>query len=275
MPIPPKRLWWRLDDVLPLAAHALAAPEHRITGQQALAKAATRPALIWDSEPSGDWIGSNGVPFWYDQDGSARRVQARTWRHTPTGTLGTPGQPDRAAGFLRLHRAHRDPTRQSLIHLLHHGADGGHWLALDPTALHPGTGFQLLDHREDIAPPDATWTPATVTADAVFELEYPALVADDYTALGGVLARFDHPTVHQIAADLDRLWIGDMPGEHPIITWDADTAVISFEADDGDITRRVDADRVYPDTAGRYSLGAYLWPWQTTTPHPAGPNELR
>ncbi|MEV6812579.1 hypothetical protein [Micromonospora sp. NPDC051296] len=113
-----------------------------------------------------------------------------------------------------------------------------------------------------------------MTAHAVFELEYPALVADDYTALGGVLARFDHPTARQIADDLDRLWIGDMPGEHPIITWDGDTVVICFEADDGDITRRVEADRVYPDAAGRYSLGAYLWPWRTTTTHhPASPNK--
>ncbi|WP_327038071.1 hypothetical protein [Micromonospora maris] len=274
MPTPPKRLWWHLDDVLPLAEHALAAREHRITGQQVLAKAATKAALIWDSEPDGDWIGSNGVPLWYDKDGSPRRVQAHTWLHTPTGTRGTPGQPDRAAGFLRLDRTYRDPKRQSLIKLLRRGAaTGGHWLALDPTALHTTAGVEVLDHRDDIAPPDATWAPATVTADAVADLEYPALVAVDYTALGGVLARFDYATVRQIADDLDLVRIGDMPGEHPIITWDHDTAVISWEADDGHTTRRIEADRVHPDTSGRYSLAAYLWPWRTTTTHhPASPN---
>lgn len=28
MPTRPTRLWWHLDDVLPLAKHALAAPDH-------------------------------------------------------------------------------------------------------------------------------------------------------------------------------------------------------------------------------------------------------
>ncbi len=273
MSTPPKRLWWRLDDVLPLAEHALTAREHRITGQQVLAKAATRPALIWDSEPSGDWVSSNGVPIWYDEDGRPRRVQARTWRHTPTGTIGTPGQPEGGIGFLRLNRRFRDPHRRSLINLLHHGAKQ-HWFALDPAALDTADGLQVLDHRDDIAPPEATWSPATVTADEVFELEYPAVVADDYTALGGVLARFDYPTAREIAHDLDRIRDGDMPGEHPVISWDTDAAVISWDTDDGNTTRLVEADRVYPDADGRYSLGAYLWPWRVTNQEPADVIEL-
>ena len=267
MPLPPTRLWWRLDDVLPLAEHALTAPEHRITGQQVLAKAATRPALIWNCEPSGDWISSNGVPIWYDEDGRARRVQARTWRHTPTGILGTPGQPDRAAGFLRLNRRSRGPARRSLIGLLHHGARR-HWVALNPTALHTADGVAVLDHRDDIAPPDATWSPATVTARDVGGLAYPAWVAEDYTAADGVLARFDYPTVRQIAHDLNRLRVDDMPGEHPVITWDTDVAVISVDTDDGTTARRVEADRVYPDADGRYSIGAYLWPWRISPTNP-------
>ncbi|MDG4834836.1 hypothetical protein O7627_36830 [Solwaraspora sp. WMMD1047] len=59
----PTRLCWHLEDVLPLAEHALDAPERRITRAQALAGSAPQPALIWESEPDNDWLGSNGVPL--------------------------------------------------------------------------------------------------------------------------------------------------------------------------------------------------------------------
>nr|MDT0658762.1 hypothetical protein [Micromonospora sp. DSM 115978] len=260
----PTRLWWHLEDVLPLAEHALAAPERRITRAQALAGSATQPALIWESEPDNDWLGSNGVPIWYAQDGTPHRVPARTWRHTPTGTLGTPGQLDGASGFLRLNRRYRDPDRTPLITLLRRGARAGaHWFVLDPAALHAIDGYQVVDHRDDIAPADASWTPATVTAPEVMDRELPALIAEGYTVFDGVLPTFDRATVEQIADALTSARIGDMPGEHPIIRLHDDIAVICWEVDDAHTTREVEIDRVHPDPAGRYALGLYLWPWFT------------
>jgi hypothetical protein len=263
MPARPTRLWWHLEDVLPIAEHALAAPERRLTRAQALAGSATHPALIWESEPDEDWLGSNGVPIWYDKDGIPRRVPARTGLHTPTGTRGTPGQPDGAAGFLRLDRRSRDRRRKPLIEVLRRGAKaGGHWFVLDPTALRTGDGFQVVSHRDDIAPPDATWVPATITCREVVDLEVPALIADGYTVLGGVLPTFDRATVEQIADALASVRVGDMPGEHPLIRLDGDIAVICWEVDDGrDNPREVEVDRVHPDPAGRYALGVHLWPW--------------
>jgi len=77
-----------------------------------------------------------------------------------------------------------------------------------------------------------------------------------------VLARFDHPTARQIADDLAVLSLAAMPGEYPAVQWRGDVAVVLFEHDTGEHTRLVEADRVRPDTEGRYGLGAYLWPWQ-------------
>jgi len=262
MPTRPTRLWWYLENVLPLGEHALAAPDHRLTRAQALAKSATRESLIWECEPDGDWLSSNGVPIWYEQDGTPRRVQARTWRHTPTGTWGTPGQPDGAAGFLRLNRRSRDSRRKPLIEVLRRGAKaGGHWFVLDPAAVHTIDGFQVVDHRDEIAPPDATWVSATVTASEVFDLEFPALIADGYTVFDGVLPTFDRPTVEQIAGALTDIRISDMPGEHPIVRLDGDIAVICWEVDDGHHPRQIEVDRIHPNPSGQYGLGVYLWPW--------------
>jgi hypothetical protein len=182
----PTRLWWHLDDVLPIAEHALAAPERRLTRAQALAGSATQPALIWESEPDNDWLGSSGVPIWYQQDGTPHRVHARTWQHDQTGTLGTPGQLDGATGFLRLNRRYRDRDRTPLIKLLRRGQQtGGHWFVLDPSALHTSDGLRGIDHRDDIAPADATWIPATVICREVMDIELPAPIADGYTVYTG------------------------------------------------------------------------------------------
>ena len=154
----------------------MAVPAHRLTGAQVCAGQATQPALVWTSDPTGDWLASNGVPGWYDPDGASHQAQAHTWRHPPSGANGSPGQPDPAAGFLPL--THHDATsawrhRPALIDMPRRAArTGAHWFTLDTTTT--GTGrFAVSDHRHDIAPPTATWVPAAVTSPSVEDQCYP------------------------------------------------------------------------------------------------------
>ena len=85
-----------------------------------------------------------------------------------------------------------------------------------------------------------------------------------------VLARFDRPTVERMVADLHRVRADTdprsdpMPGEFAALHLDGDVLVVSFEHDDGEHTRLVEIERVYPDAEGYYSVGAYVWPWQPT-----------
>ncbi len=121
---------------------------------------------------------------------------------------------------------------------------------------------RLVDHRDEIAPPEATWQPATVTAAAVAHGVYPALVADGYTVRGDdVLARFDRATVEQMADDLRTANPASMPGEIAILRFGGDVLLVLWEHDDGLQTHQREIDRVYPDPDGFFSVGAYLWPW--------------
>jgi len=267
------RLWWRLSDVVPLAEHAMAVPAHRLTGAQVCAGQATQPALVWTSDPTGDWLASNGVPGWYDREGASHQAQALTWRHPPSGANGSPGQPDPAAGFLPL--THHDATsawrhRPALIDVLRRGArTGAHWFTLDTTTT--GTGrFAVSDHRHDIAPPTATWVPAAVTSPSVEDQCYPALVADGYTTGDGVIARFDRAAVSATAEylldrHLDQNPATDlMPGELPLLRIDGPAVAVLWTHDDGLRERWVEVDRVYPDHEGRYAVGAFHWRWSAT-----------
>ncbi len=239
----------------------MACPRHRLTGAQAAAHAPDGPALIWDGTTDADTLSSNGLPGWYDEHGEVHHVAADTWRHAVTGRRGTPGQPTAANGYLPLTTRTR-PGGGRLIELLRLGRRAGrHWFVLDtvPAAAHR---YQLRDHRDEIAPPDAVWRPSVVTAEAVASLEHPALIADGYTVLGGVLARFDHRPARQIADDLAMLSLAAMPGEYPAVQWRGDVAVVLFEHDTGEPTQLVEADRVRPDAEHRYGLGAHRWPWQ-------------
>lgn len=261
------RHWWRFEEVLHLAEHATAAPQHRLTRAQIAAHAGDRPALIWTSADDGEHLSSNGLAGWFDEHGQQHRVPADTWHHPATGHRGIPAHHADADGWLPLttrpRRHGRGRARGSrLIDRLRSGRHtGAHWFVLDtsPTAT---VRVQLLDHRDEIAPPDTRWTSATVTADPVAGVEYPALVADGYTAIGGVIARFDRSTVEQIADDLAILRAGAMPGEHPSIELRRDVAVVAWEHDTGCRTRTLEIDRVRCDHSGRYALGAYLWPWR-------------
>jgi hypothetical protein len=112
------------------------------------------------------------------------------------------------------------------------------------------------------------WTAGTVTADVLAGVEYPALIAGGYTAVGGVLARFDRTTVELIAADLAILRAGAMPGEHPSVGLRGDVAVVAWDHDTGARATAPEMDQVHPDHGGRYSLGAYLWPWRAVESQP-------
>jgi hypothetical protein len=271
----PTRMWWHLSQVLPLAEHAMAAPAHQLTGAQVAAKAPTQPALIWTSQPSdrsaaGDWLSSNGSPGWFDRDGATHQAMAITWQHTATGAIGSPGQPDPAMGFIpltyySLTRGWRN--RPGLIDVLRRGADAGaHWFAFESGAIGP-TRFVVADHRHDIAPPTATWTPATVTSPIVGDRRFPALIADGYTTGDGVIARFDAQTVSAIAAYLldrhdDRNPATDlMPGELPLLGFSNNAVSVSWSRDDGAREWWDEVDRVYPDHEGRYAISSPHWRW--------------
>jgi len=73
------RLWFHLDDVLPLAAHAMACTRHAVTSAQVLGVAPLRPALIWHGDDAHDTLASNGLPGWHDHTGQAG--SARDSRH--------------------------------------------------------------------------------------------------------------------------------------------------------------------------------------------------
>jgi hypothetical protein len=263
------RLWFRLDEVVPLATHALTCPSQRITTAQIRAGARLRPALIWTTTDADDTLSSNGLPVWYDEDGHDHTAAAHSWRHPATGRRGTPHEAD-AERFLMLSARN---GRHPLITLLRRGAQrGGHWFVVetDPAKAASPERFQILDHRDEIAPPQADWVSATVTADAVARRHYPALVADGYTVRGAgdVLARFDRPTVEQMVTDLHAVHTDTnpdtdpMPGEFPVLSFDANVAVVSWQHDDGVDERLVEIDRVHPDSTGHYAIGAYLWPWR-------------
>lgn len=241
----------------------MACPDHRVTTPNLRDGLPVRPALIWTASTDDVALSSSGVPHWYDQDGQQHTAAARTWKHhagTTPGATRTGGD----TAYVPLDTAR---GRLSVIDLLREGRHtGAHWVAIDLDAI---TGYRigpdavaLLGHRDQIAPPHTTWRPAVVTAAAVADIGYPALVADGYTTRGDdVLARFDRHTVEEMAADLAVVNLASMPGELAVLRFDGDVLVVLVEHDDGVQTREREIDRVYPDAGGFYSVGAYLWPW--------------
>jgi len=261
------RVWFRTEEVLPLAEHAIACPSQRITTAQVRASFPLRPALIWTATADEDALSSNGVPAWYGDDGQHHAAPAWTWKHPTSGRRGSPARPGFDTAYLPLTQpTNQDRRRLPVIEALRRGRrTGAHWVAItiaaDKPLIHPDR-VRLLDHRDTIAPTEARWISATVTAAAVGHGVYPALVADGYTVRGDdVLARFDRPTVEQMAADLRTANPDRMPGEIAVLRFDGDVLLVLWEHDDGLQTRQREIDRVYPDPGGYYSAGAYLWPW--------------
>ncbi|WP_345638639.1 hypothetical protein [Rugosimonospora acidiphila] len=273
------RLCFRLDEVLPVAEHAIASPTWRATSTHHH-PADRGPALIWNPTDEQDLLTSNGLPDQHDDDGDLRAAPAWTWRHVPTGRRGRP-HPGDADRFWPLN--HHDPDSHSrpLIAQLREGAaNGGHWLMVDadPRDLASPDRFLVLDHREQIAPPDTQWVHARVTAAAVWYATYPALVADGYSVRDGdVIARFALPTVRGMVADLRAIYRSEdrrndpMPGETAALRLDGEVLTVSWSHDDGHTEQWTEIDRVYPDSDGHYAVGAYLWPWKPwPTPRQGG-----
>ncbi|MFC0532134.1 hypothetical protein [Phytohabitans kaempferiae] len=250
------RLWWRVRDVLPIAEHAAAVSGYRDGSPH-------QPALLWINDARGDVLESNGTPVWYDVDGQVHHTRAETWIHTPTGTTGNPARVDERDGHLPLLAEHPD-GRRNLLDLLRYARDHEvNWLAVDPDPATDDTNtrYQIRATRRDTAPPDATWKRAKVTCPTIGGGTYPALIADGYTALGGVVARFSHDVVQKMATDLVYLNMSGLPGRYPRIRLARGIAIVHTEQADGEITLLVEQDQVTPDATGHYSIGAYQWVW--------------
>lgn len=260
----PHRLWFRLEDVLPLAEHALACPSHRLTRAQVAASESNGPALTLTRTGTRGVLRSNGIPAWHTRDGDEQAAVSTSWRPTAASSH------DKATEdlYLPLGQAHHGQRR--LIDVLRAARDLHRpWLAVAPehgTTLDV-THVQDLDRREDIAPAGARWRPVMVTSRQVADRSYPALVADGYTTdAGGLICRFEPATARLLAAETVGPWrLGTMPGEYPLLRFDGDTVVLLEERDTGDDTVLDVDDRCYPDRDGYYSIGAYRWSWHADT----------
>ncbi len=267
------RLWFHLDDVHPLIAHATGCLRHRITGAQAAAKAPTVPALIWRGTDTSDELYSNGWPSWHDMDGNEVTATAYTWVHRPTGLRAVAGTAGRSAFFPLTggrsgHRLTPHWAVQATDPLKH-------WMAVEASLeylLADRPRITIHESRGDLYPPDAVWQPATLACvPTVGPGRYPALIAAEYgNTLGGQLARFTRATIDAMIHDLDILDRADrsMPGEHAALAWRG-TDLYVYEVIDtaGHVVhRRVDVIR--PDADGLYPLGAHTWPWLTVAADP-------
>jgi hypothetical protein len=270
------RLWFHLDEVRPLIAHATGCTWHRITGAQAVAMAPTVPALIWRSTDTSDELYSNGSPSWHDSNGDEVTATCFTWVHRPTGRRAVPDTRGCNAFFplTGQHGAHQLTPRwraQATEPLMH-------WMAVEVAVeflLADRPRITIHESRGDLYPSDAAWQPATVACvPTVGPGQYPALIAADHTnTCGGEMARFTRTTIDAMIHDLDILdWTDrSMPGEHAALKWQ-DTDLNVYEVIDTAaqvVHRRVDVIR--PDADGLYPLGAHTWPWLTV---PADPDLL-
>lgn len=274
------RLWFRLDDVLPLAEHAIACPTHRITGAHARADTTLGPALIWTGTAVLDVLTSNGVSLWYGERGTTHAAAAHTWRHLATGRYGTAYSEGYDTAYLPLHAGTGHRPLISMLRGARHS--GRHWITLD---IHPGDAHlitpgrvRVVEHRDQLIPTGADWAPATVTSSTVAGAGYPAVVADGYTSdAGWELPRFDRAAVEQMAAGLDAVHANPdrrsdpIPGEYPHLRLHDDVLTVTEEHDTGASSTYREVDRIPPDPDGRYPVGAYLWDWHLADPHDTRP----
>jgi hypothetical protein len=260
------RLWFRIDDVLPLAEQAMACTRHRITRAGAFAMAPTRPALVWTGTPLQDILTSNGVPVWYGEHGTEHAAEAYTWRHTATGRYGTAYRVGYHAAYLPLDIGSNELPVIEVLRDARHSSRNWVSIDIDPADRHligPGR-VAAVAHRDQLLPADATWVPASVTSTDVGDETYPALVADGYTTDSGLeLPRFDRPTAERMVADLEDINAGNvMPGEYPHLRWAGDVLINIEERDGTHGSTYREVDQVHPDAQGRYAIGAYGWSWR-------------
>lgn len=258
------RLWWRVTDVLPLAEHAASTPEYQPPGPGRRGDLAQSTALHWTRDADRDWLSSSGVPTWYAADGTRHRVRAETWTDTATGATGNPAPNDPADHVLPLQVEHLDGRRTLLDLLRFASTHDVHWLGVDPDRASDtgNTRYVIAQQRGDLLPPAAIWIPATVTSPDVGGGRYQALIADGYTALSGVLARFHRDDLRRLADDLYRLNEGDVTGDVPDLLCYDNSAIMQCRVqDDNDMVCRIEHDRVHADPTGYYAIGAYQWRW--------------
>lgn len=94
---------------------------------------------------------------------------------------------------------------------------------------------------------------------------YPALIADGYTALDGVLTRFPPEALQRLIDDQDEEGLGDDVGAVAQLHRAGDVLIIVRRHYDDDTGLRwVEEDRCYPDADGCYPVGAYHWRWTRT-----------
>ncbi|MGI5213328.1 hypothetical protein [Plantactinospora sp. CA-290183] len=271
-----RRLWWRVTDVLPLAEHAVATRRHRTYDlQRNVDWWGDAPALIWVSRPDGDLLFSNGIPDWYDRDGTVHHARAETWIHIRTGARGNPAQVAETHGILPLKTGRYLKGRRTLLDLLRYAARHElNWFGLDPDPASEETSSRYLVSRSraDVVPPDAIWIPATVTCEAVDGASFEALIADGYhSTLGAVLARFPLPQVRRMRAILTDLNDSDTPGDYPTLTHtDQELCVYRQRYDPGEFgCHHFEEDRVDRDADGYFTVGAHWWRWTLQEPLPS------
>ncbi|MEV4511532.1 hypothetical protein AB0K00_21470 [Dactylosporangium sp. NPDC049525] len=272
----PSRLWFRLDDVVPLAEHAMACTAHARTEAQTRAAAPLRPALTWTGTATLDILQSNGVPAWYGHNGTVHAAEAHTWRHTATGRYGTVNIDGYHHAYMPL-AGGDGPGPRPIDSIREARETGRHWMwvDIDPADTHhiDWTRIGFTASRDEHVPADTRWLPAHVTCDAVAGAVYRAQIPDGYTTdAGHLLPRFDCGTVVQIVADLDAVQANPdrtsdvMAGEYPWLYLYGDgrgnALQISKATDDGTATTIREVDLVVPDADGCYSVGAYGWPWR-------------
>ncbi|GIG63342.1 hypothetical protein Lfu02_77140 [Longispora fulva] len=246
------RMWWRLQDAAALAEHAMGSPGHRLIRKR------PEPALIWERLGDADVLTSSGLPGWHDPRGALHHVESRTWTHTATGLRGVPDLIPRQ-GVLALHKYLN--LRCKFIEQIRSSIGRYPWLAVTALDSKPWFRVQVCRYRDEIAPAEALWVPAAVTARGL-GADYPALIADGYTWQGGVLARFTRGVATQIAADLNQTNSG-APGRFSARFHDRAVCLdYDYPGAHGTVTRELD--RTYPDADGLYALGAYQWPWLQT-----------
>jgi hypothetical protein len=265
------RLWFRLDDVVPLAEHAMHCLSHEPAAGIADVGPAG-PALIWTSTASLDLLTSTGLPTWYGHRGTPHAAEAHTWRD-PHGRSRTADR-DGAYTTAYLPLTSATGTPGPAISLLRSNINVGNgWVTLDidPTDRHLMDAYRLhvvADHDE-LVPPATTWDLGAFTCPQVAGRTYWGMVADHTSDSGDLLVRLTRDTVEQIIADLQH------PIDAPVPAGTAGQVRIGLGLN-GDVLavyrltpghqrpHRV-TDYLTADSDGRYSLGAYVWPWRYAT----------
>lgn len=258
----PGRLWFHLDDVALMALHAVGTPYLALSAAQLTAFAPLAPALTWQRGPDGDTLASNGMPCWYDEYGRPKVARAHTWRTHPTAVRATAPR----YGYLPLISADGDAQ---LFNRLITASRDKHWLSLDVTSHDPVITVDQLDLTQQYGgayPSDATWTEATVACvPHTGSNVYPALIADGYHNIhGGLLARFDGPTVTRMILDRRRA-SGSPARTKDRLRWSGDRVEVFAEQLGGGAETRHRYDVVGPDPDGLYPIGSHLWTWLAIT----------